>query len=145
MRRLSVLVVVALLLVACRSDASDPIPGPGGTFTDCPPVTPPANDIHVPGLIVPRGSVVLSKRPTGQRLTRVRGYVDLTPLQVFAFYKKLERTKGYEFFLLENEVIEAEAFFTDGKHRNYITARTACIGRSDLFLFVAPEDYSKPG
>ena len=146
MRRVWLLAAGVTCLMACTAGTPAYRVPVARETPQCPSPTAAPDDIHIPGLIVPPGSVLLSQRPTGQRLINVRGYVDITPLEVFAFYKRLKQTKKYDFFLLENEVIEAEAFFTDGKHRNYITARTACPGRSDLFLFVAPEDYSKsPG
>lgn len=131
--------MLLLLLVACSEDAGRP----AGDSTACPAATPADTEIRVPGMLVPPGFVALKSRPTGQRLTRVNGYIEMTPLEVFAFYKQIEKERGYEFFLLENEIFEAEAFFSDGKHRNYVTARTACPGRSNMFVFVAPEDYSK--
>lgn len=94
-------------------------------------------------MLVPPGFVALKARPAGQRLTRVKGYIEMTPLEVFAYYKKIEKERGYEFFLLENEIFEAEAFFSTGEHRNYVTALTACPGRSAVFIFIAPEDYSE--
>ena len=65
----------------------------------------------------------------------------MEPVDIRKFYASLRRMKGYEFFLLEDEVFEAEAFFSDGKWRNFIKARRVCIGRSELFAVVAPEDY----
>jgi hypothetical protein len=135
------MVAVVFLLGAC--DRQPSTKRPVAQDTGCPAATPAPKEIRVPGLHVPRGFVAQTAKPTGKRLIKVIGYVDMTPLEVFAFYRKLKRTDGYEYFLLENEVIEAEAFFTDGKHRNYVTARTACPGRSNMFVFVAPEDYSK--
>jgi hypothetical protein len=144
MRRVAMVAVASVLLLgACHSDHGHHPRASTTTGSGCPAPTPAPTDVHVIGLHVPPGFVALTARPTGKKLIKVTGYVEMTPLEVFAFYRKAKRAKDYEYFLLENEVIEAEAFFTDGEHRNYMTARTACPGRSDMFVFVAPEDYSK--
>jgi hypothetical protein len=92
--------------------------------------------------VAPPGSHIYRARPSGQRLTNVKGYVDMDPVEIRKYYGSLRRDpKKYDFFFLEDEVIEAEAFFTDGKWRNYVRARTLCEGRSLLFILVAPEDY----
>ena len=82
-------------------------------------------------------------RPSGRRLLIVKGYVETDPVAIEKHYRGLKRDRGFEFFLLENEVIEAEAFFTDGQWRNYVTARLVCEGRSELHIIVAPEDYGE--
>lgn len=127
-----------LLLSSC--DASAPAGGGGEVWPRCTPIPQPTI-APVTGLIVPPGAHIYRARPSGKKLTNVRGYVDLDPISIRKFYGSLERRKGYEFFLLEDEVIEAEAFFTDGKWRNYVRARQVCEGRSELFVLVAPEDY----
>ncbi|HYI45340.1 MAG TPA: hypothetical protein VE174_07770 [Actinomycetota bacterium] len=141
MRSIAALVVVALVTGACSSS------GAGKTRTadpsTCPEATPGDAGIDVPGLVVPPGFVALKARPTGQRLTRIKGYIDMTPIAIYRYYKKFERDKTYEYFLLEHEIIEAEAFFSTGKHRNFVTAREVCPGRSNMFVFIGPEDYSK--
>ncbi len=98
--------------------------------------------VEVEGLIVPPGTALLAAKPTGQKLTHVRGFIPLEPVDVRKYYERLqEDEKSYEFFLLEDEVIEAEAFFTDGTWRNYIKALVLCEGRSKMIAYVAPEDY----
>ena len=83
-------------------------------------------------------------RPSGKRLLIVKGHVAADPVEIEKHYRELKRDRRrFEFFLLENEVIEAEAFFTDGEWRNYVTARLVCEGRSELHIIVAPEDYGK--
>ena len=92
-------------------------------------------------MIAPPGARFHRARPSGQKLTNVRGYVDMDPVEIRKFYGGLRGQKGYRFFLLEDEVVEAEAFFSDGEWRNYVRARLVCAGRSELFILVAPEDY----
>jgi hypothetical protein len=140
-RSVTALVLVALLTGSCSSSGGDP--NPAADPQACPEATPATKEISAPGLLVPPGFVALNARPTGQRLTRIKGYIEMTPVEVYRFYKKLERRKTYEFFLLEHEIVEAEAFFTTGRHRNFITARATCPERSDMFVFIGPEDYSK--
>lgn len=138
MRRKATVLSLALLLAGCGGDeAAAPV-----GFPECKPVTRPAIP-SVEGLIAPPGAHIYRAVPSGQKLTNVRGYVDMDPVAIRKFYGSLKAKKGYEFFFLEDEVIEAEAFFTDGDWRNYVTARKLCEGRTELFIIVAPEDYGK--
>ena len=141
MGRLTTAAIAILLFGACSPEVSPKDPAAGATFTPCPDPTPAAGQVEVKGLILPPGAELVDRKRTGKKLLRVKGFVEMTPVEVYRFYKRLERKEGYRFFLLEHEVFEAEAFFTTGEHRNYVTARTICVGRSSLFVFVAPEDY----
>ena len=137
MRRKATALVAALLLAGCNNDGGAPV-----GFPECTPISRPEID-PVEGLIVPPGSHMYRQKPSGQRLTIVRGFVDMDPIAIRKFYGSLKRKPGYEFFMIEDEVIEAEVFFTDGEWRNYVRARTVCTGRSELFIYVAPEDYGE--
>ncbi len=117
--------------------------GPLRGLPECTPLPSPLRAIEVAGLIAPPGTVLTRSKAGGRRLTNVRGFVEMTPIQVRRFYASLRGRPGYEFFLLEDEVFEAEALLTDGKHRTYMRARATCSTRSDIFAIVAPEEYGK--
>jgi len=95
----------------------------------------------VEGLVLPPGATLYRSKPTGERLILVRGFIEMTPVRIREFYERLQTKPRYRFFLLEDEVVEAEAFFTDGRWRNFVRARIACEGRTELYVLVAPEDY----
>ena len=138
MRLKATALLLALVGAACNAETTLPPVG----FPTCTPI-PQGRSEHVEGLVLPPGAHVLRAKPTGKRLIQVRGYIEMNPVQIRRFYEELETKPRYRFILLEDEVIEAEAFFTNGKWRNFVRARTSCEGRSELFVLVAPEDYGE--
>ena len=149
--RLSRLVFVLFLAASAACDGGSPRtpgasrpPDPLTALPECGPAPSPHAGPAPEGLILPRGSVMTSVRETGRRLTQIKGYVEKSPVEIRRFYAALRREPGYDFVLLEDEVIEAEAFFAHGAERIYVRARAECSSRSDLFVILAPRDYRTP-
>lgn len=136
------ILLLALVLAGCDG-AADPAATQPGAFPSCPAAPEATGEALPEGLRAPPGSVMTSVRPSGKKLLIVKGHVAADPIAIEKHYRELRRDRRFEFFLLEHEVIEAEAFFTDGQWRNYVTARTVCEGRSELHIIVAPEDYGE--
>jgi hypothetical protein len=142
MRRTGVILVTVALLLAssCRDRESPGIdfddPGPLSGFGEC--TAPRRGPVgRVAGLDLPDGAILTSDRLKG-RFTIVRGFIQMTPIAIRRFY---EERADIEMFFIEDEVTEAEAFFTNGSYRNFVKARTVCDRGSSLFVIVAPEKY----
>lgn len=85
--------------------------------------------------MLPPGSVV-TEVSRGDRLVTVKGYVALTPVRVRQYYQSQTQL---EFFEIEDEVAEAEAFFANATHRNYVKVTATCAEGSRITAVVAPE------
>lgn len=137
--KIVIALALSFALMACGEDAEIDLddPGPLAGFPTCEPAPSPAR-ADVKGLTLPDEAVVTSVRRRGLRLRNVAAYIELTPIEFRQFY---ERQKRLEFFLIEDEVVEAEIFFSDGRHRNFVKARAICERGSKILAIVAPENY----
>lgn len=145
---------LAALLVGCAEDTqgaeggespgapaatSTVAPEKGGPLTDlpeCPSPPEPVGAEAVADLVVPDGTVLTLVEDLGE-LVSVRGYTDLTPIQVRRFYAT---SPDVETYVLEDEVYEAEILYGAGESRVFVRAQAQCRQGSVLSVFVGPED-----
>lgn len=96
----------------------------------------PGRDVAgVRGLLLPEETVVHSVRRRGP-ITTVQGFVPLTPVEVREYY---EDDPDIQIIVSEDELVEAELLFTNGKVRNFVKARSACREGSDIVTVIARE------
>ncbi len=74
-------------------------------------------------------------------LSTVRGYVPDTPVNVRKFYQQQE---DLEFSELEDEVYEAEVFYTLGVHNTYVKVQATCATGAQLTAVVGPSGKNVP-
>jgi len=141
-----VVAALALALVGCTADGEPAGLNPTGPtersstpaisgLPPCESEPPAAEDTEVPGLVVPDGAVVTTVTPQDP-LTRVDGYVAMTPVEVRAYYQQLD---DLQIILIEDEVYEAEVLLSDGEYRSYVKALAQCAQASRFLVVVAPE------
>jgi hypothetical protein len=109
----------------------------GGPLTRLPACrsTPPAVGGRVPGLVLPDRAVVTKVTPSRQFVT-VTGYAPVPPVVVRQFY---QRRAGWQLYMIEDEITEAEVLLGTATHRSYVKARAVCATGSTLLAVVAPE------
>ena len=155
-RRERVAVAVAVLLLSALAACEDadpsgepPAGGPaatstqppekGGPLTDLPECTTPPEPVDAEeagDLVLPEGTVVTGVEDLGE-LVSVRGYVELTPIQVRLFYAE---APDLQLYVVEDEVYEAEILFGSGDNRIFAKAQAQCRQGSVLSVFIGPED-----
>ncbi len=113
--------------------------GPLTALPECQPSPQPVQD-SVPGLVLPDGAVITSVERE-HPLSTVRGYVPDTPVNVRKFYQQQE---DLEFSEIEDEVYEAEAFYTLGVHNVYVKAQATCATGAQLTAVVGPSGKNVP-
>ena len=146
-RTLSSCIVAVLLVAACsgdgaggggRADAS-PTPGPPEDvfqqFPECPATRPGKKVGTVRGLLLPEGTEVYTVRRQGP-ITTVQGFVMMTPIEIREFY---ESKPNIQILVGEDEIVESELLFSNGKVRNFVKARAACRDGSDIVTVIARE------
>ena len=89
----------------------------------------------VEGALLPPGAVMTSQQTDGP-LTTIKGYVEMTPIQVRYFY---QRQEDYEVLQMEDEIQESETLLGDGNNRLFVKAQAICELGSVLLAVVAPE------
>ena len=131
---------IVLLLAACSSAAPQGQPPPSGAadFSSLPvcaeqPPQPPVDQVD--GLTLPDEATVFSVYDVGT-LTQAEGMVDLTPVEVRAYY---EGREDLQVLNIEDERVEAEILVTDGTHRMFVKAQIACATASNFTATVGTE------
>jgi hypothetical protein len=140
----ALLVVAALLLGACAG-ASSGDAGPPATaaldmssLPECAPQPSPPPLPDVPGLTLPDEATVFSVYEVGA-LTQAEGMVELSPLEVRAYY---EQRDDLQLLVVEDERVEAEILVSDGTHRMFVKAQVACATASNFTATVGREEDS---
>lgn len=133
----------AVLLLGACGDAASPQGQPPATsaaadFSSLPvcaeqPSPPPLDE--VPGLTLPGEATVFSVYDVGT-LTQAEGVVDLTPVEVRAYY---EGRDDLQLLNVEDERVEAEILVSDGTHRMFVKAQIACATASNFTATVGTE------
>lgn len=130
------------LLVALTAGCSTAPPptdlnptGPLSGLPACPAAPAAAGGAPVEGLAVPDGAIVTKVTPQDP-LTRVDGYVAMTPVQVRRHYQQRD---DLEIIFIEDEIYEAEVLLSDGDHRSYVKALAQCAEGSRFLVVIAPE------
>lgn len=124
-----------------QADQGTPAPPPGASpqlqaLPDCkPPPAPAPGTSAPPGIVLPASVVIAAVEPQAG-LTKVSGYVPLTP---GAMLLEITKRAGVRVITSEDEVFEAEALLTDGATRTFVKARALCKDGSELVALVAPE------
>lgn len=132
---------VILLVAACSGGAPQGQPPPTSAAMEfsslpvcaeqpSPPALPP-----VAGMTLPDEATVFSVYDVGT-LTQAEGLVELTPVEVRAYY---EGRDDLEVLNVEDERVEAEILVTDGTHRMFVKAQIACATASNFTATVGTE------
>jgi hypothetical protein len=90
---------------------------------------------RVPGLQLPDEAAVFTVTELGP-LTQAEGVVDLTPVDVRAFY---EHHEDLRVLSAEDEGFEAEILVTDGTYRMFVKAQILCATASNFAATVGTE------
>ena len=136
-RKAILVLVLASSAAACSDTPTGYDVNDTGPLTQLEPCStpPPAGPQRPAALLLPPGSIVTSIKRKDE-LRHFKGYVELTPIAIRLFY---EKQGGLEVFTIEDEVYEAEVFFSTGKHRIYLKASGSCQTGSELFGVLADE------
>ena len=136
------LVALALVVASSSCSASEARPAElavedGGPLHAMGPCGPPPTAVpgRVAGLLLPDRAVVTAVERRSPLVT-VRGYVELTPVQVRMYYQSIR--DQLEVSELEDEVLEAETLFRRGPHRSWVKAQAVCATGSELTAVVGP-------
>jgi len=142
-------VALVLSLTACGGAGSPgAAPSPRGSdvdallegFPPCAEPSPGKEARGVRGLLLPPDSVVHSVRRRGP-ITTVQGFVGLTPVEVREHY---EGDPKIQIIVSEDEFVESELLFTNGRFRNFVKARASCREGSDIVTVISREMASLP-
>lgn len=109
--------------------------GPLTVLPPCDERPAPSGDPAVPGLVVPDETIITDVTPQPP-VTSVRGYLEMTPVQVRAHYAERD---DVDVLHIEDEVFEAEILLASGAHRLYVKAMASCAEGSHLLAIVAPD------
>jgi hypothetical protein len=142
---------VAMLLVSCSGDDGPPstraTPPPrsqmDALLEQYPPCTEPSPGQEVSkvrGLLLPDETQIYSVRRQGP-ITTVQGFVPMTPVEVREYY---EGDPEIQIIVSEDEFVESELLFSNGKVRNFVKARAACRAGSDIVTVIAREVAALP-
>lgn len=127
---------------ACSAAPPAPAPTPGAFDESALPICqeqpspPPLPDI--PGLTLPDEAAVFSTQELGP-VTQAEGVVDMTPVDVRAYY---EGREDLQLLSVEDERVEAEILVTDGTHRMFVKAQILCATASNFTATVGTEEDS---
>lgn len=93
-----------------------------------------AGNDPVEGLVLPDAAIV-TQVSAADPLTNVQGYIEMTPVQVRAFYQE---HPDVEVISVEDEVFEAELLFESGDWRVFVKSQAVCELGSVFVAVVSP-------
>lgn len=90
----------------------------------------------IDGLKLPAEAVITEVSEDGP-LTTVKGYVEMTPVQMRVWYQL--RTEELTILQVEDEIRESEVLVADGGNRLFVKTQAICEQGSVVLAIVAPE------